>query len=349
MVNAHGRQDSQVPRGAARVEPILCLPELLRECGGSADEVFASAGVSMSILDSADNCVSYVRFGRLLATAAAATHCAHFGLLVGARGSLSRLGPVGLFAANASNVGAALNDIVERMPCFDRAATVSLDESEDAATFRCDLFEPNIPGAELIRETIVAIMARVLRELCGPSWKPDLVTFSHKARGSTEPYVKFFRAAVDFNSASAGLVFSRRVLRERASLASQAVRDALKQQLDRLDAAANDVYSDRVRRQVHIAMGRGQFSETAIARSLDVDTSTLRRKLAQEGTSFGTVVQGSKFGVAAQLVDDTDLTFADVAAAIGIYDSSVFTRAFRRWSGLTPSQWRMREKGSTRR
>jgi len=346
MVNAHSRQDSQVPRGAARVEPIFCLPDIVRECGGNADEIFANAGVPISILESADNCVSYFEFGRLLAAASAATHCAHVGLLVGARGGLSRLGPVGLFAANASDVGAALSDIVERMPSFDRAATVSLDESGDAATFRCDLFEPNIPGAELIRETIVAVMARVLRELCGPSWKPDLVAFSHKARGPTEPYVKFFRAAVVFNSAWAGLVFSRRVLRQPVSLASQAVRSALKQQLDRLDAGVSDTFSDRVRRQIHIAMGRGQFSESAIARSLDVNTSTLRRKLAREGTKFGTVVQGAKFGVAAQLIDDTDLTFADVASAIGIYDSSVFTHAFRRWSGLTPSQWRKRKKGS---
>jgi AraC-like DNA-binding protein len=211
------------------------------------------------------------------------------------------------------------------------------------------MLEPNIPGGKLIREAGVAIVARVLRELCGPAWKPDLVTFPHRAHGPTEPYVRFFRAPVIFNSASAGLTFSKRVLRQPISVASQAVRDALKAQLDRLDADANDEFSDRVRRQIHIAMARGQFSESAVARSLDMDTSTLRRKLARESAKFRTVVQGVKFGIATQLIDNTDLTLADVAAAIGFYEKSVFSRAFRQWSGMAPSQWRERANGSSLR
>ena len=83
--------------------------------------------------------------------------------------------------------------------------------------------------------------------------------------------------------------------------------------------------------------------------TLDMDTSTLRRKLAQEGAKFGTVVQGATFGFAKQRTDDTDPTLADVAAAIGIYESSVFTPALRRWSDMTPSEWRMRENESSAR
>jgi len=341
--------NSQVPRGSARVEPILCLPDLLREWGASAEEVFANAGVAMSILESADNTLSYERYGRLLAAAVAATRCAHFGLLLGAKTSVSRLGLVGMFAANASDVGTALNDIVERIPRFNRAVTVFLSKSEGAATFSYDLLEPNIQGGELIREAGVAIASRVLRELCGPSWTPELVTFPHKARGPTGPYVEFFRAPVVFNSESAGLTFSGRLLGQPVSLASQTARDALKDQLDRLELAGSDTFSDRVCRQMHIAIARGQLGESAIARSLGMDTSTLRRKMAQEGAKYRTLAQGVKFGVASQLIKDTDLKLADVAAVIGFYEKSAFTRAFRQWSGMTPSEWRRRARGSSRR
>lgn len=349
VANEGSARTLQVPRGSARVEPILCLPDLLREWDASAEEVFANAGVPMSILESADNSLSYESYGRLLIAAVAATRCTHFGLLLGAKTSLSRLGLVGMLAANASDVGTALNDLVERIPRFNRAVTVSLAESEGTATFGYDLLEPNIPGGELIRESGVAIASRVLRELCGPSWTPEVVTFPHKARGPTGPYVEFFRAPVVFNSASAGLVFSGRVLRQPMSLASQAVRDALKGRLDRLGSVGSDTFSDRVRRQIHVAIARGQLGESAIARSLGMDTSTLRRKLAQEGAKYRTIAQRVKFGVASQLINETDLKLADVAAVIGFDEKSVFTRAFRQWSGMTPSQWRERAKGSSLR
>ena len=340
--------DRSAMSGAARVEPILCLPEILRGFGLRPENVFAKAAVSISILDSADNYISYDTFGRLLAAAAAATRCAHIGLLIAAWGGLTRLGPLGRFATNASTVGAALSDLIRGIPRVVRALTVSLEKSGGAAILRCYLFEPNVLGGALIRETIVATMVQVLRELCGPAWRPDLVMFSHRAHGPTSPYVKFFRASVAFNSSSAGLTFSARDLRRPVSLASQAVREAVKEQFGRLDAGATDMFCDRVRRQIHAAMERGQFGELSIARSLNVDTSTLRRKLAQEGAKFRSVVQEIKFGIATQLIVDTDLTLADVAAAIGFYESSVFSRAFRRWSGLTPSQWREREKSFPR-
>ena len=345
--NERSSRTSQVPRGSARVEPILCLPDLLREWDARAEEVFADAGVPMSILESADNYLSYESYGRLLIAAVTATRCTHFGLLLGAKTSLSRLGLVGMLAANASDVGTALNDLAERIPRFNRAVTVSLDESEGSATLGYDLLEPNLPGGELIRESGIAIASRVLRELCGPSWAPELVTFPHRARGPTGPYVEFFRAPVVFNSPSAGLTFSGRVLRQPVSPASQAVRDALKERLDRLESAAGDTFSDRVCREIHIGIARGQHGESAVARSLGMDTSTLRRKLAQEGAKYRTIAQDVKFGVASQLINDTDLKLADVAAAIGFYENSVFSRAFRQWSGMAPSKWRTRAKGSS--
>ncbi len=93
----------------------------------------------------------------------------------------------------------------------------------------------------------------------------------------------------------------------------------------------------------------GASTEPTVARALAMDESTLRRRLAREGASFRAIVQDVRYEVARQLIGESELTLAEVAAVLGFCELSVFTRAFRRWSGVTPSQWRKEHSSTTER
>lgn len=67
---------------------------------------------------------------------------------------------------------------------------------------------------------------------------------------------------------------------------------------------------------------------------------TLRRRLDQEGTSFKRLMEEAKRRDALRLLDDYDLDVQRVAALLGYQDPANFTRAFRQWTGQTPSQYR---------
>jgi AraC-like DNA-binding protein len=67
---------------------------------------------------------------------------------------------------------------------------------------------------------------------------------------------------------------------------------------------------------------------------------TLNRRLATYGTSVPKLLGDARFGVAKQLLADTSLSMADIAATLGYSDPSTFTRTFRRWSCMAPSDWR---------
>ena len=71
---------------------------------------------------------------------------------------------------------------------------------------------------------------------------------------------------------------------------------------------------------------------------------TLKRKLHERGTTFRALLDDARFRQAQHLLENPDLDIQQVAIALGYRDPACFTRAFRRWSGRTPSQARAERK-----
>ena len=69
-------------------------------------------------------------------------------------------------------------------------------------------------------------------------------------------------------------------------------------------------------------------------------TRTLSRRLEEFGTSFREIADEIRFEIAQQLLRQTSLDVGEIAASLGYARASAFTRAFRRWSGSTPTIWR---------
>jgi AraC-like DNA-binding protein len=68
----------------------------------------------------------------------------------------------------------------------------------------------------------------------------------------------------------------------------------------------------------------------------------LNRRLEAEGTTFRQLLNQARFEVARQLLAGTKVQVTDLALALGYADTSSFSRAFQRWSGVAPSDWRAR-------
>jgi AraC-like DNA-binding protein len=77
-----------------------------------------------------------------------------------------------------------------------------------------------------------------------------------------------------------------------------------------------------------------------VARALGVSARSLRRRLAEEGTSFREVVDAALGALAKRLVSDQDGPIEAAAYAMGFSHPSAFHRAFKRWTGATPAATR---------
>jgi AraC-like DNA-binding protein len=73
---------------------------------------------------------------------------------------------------------------------------------------------------------------------------------------------------------------------------------------------------------------------------LELHRRTLNRRLKAQGTTFQAVLDGVRAEVACQLLEGTSTSLDDVASTLCYASVSPFMRAFRRWTGVTPGQWR---------
>ena len=88
------------------------------------------------------------------------------------------------------------------------------------------------------------------------------------------------------------------------------------------------------------AIPSGVVHSERIADLLGVRPRTLHRRLRECGTNFQELLDYARYGLARRLLDETPMTVGKVAETLGYSEPSAFVRAFRRWSGATPSAWR---------
>ena len=98
--------------------------------------------------------------------------------------------------------------------------------------------------------------------------------------------------------------------------------------------------TEDLRRVLRTELLRDSCSATMIAQLFSMHRRTMSRHLRMEGLAFRQVANEVRFEIACELLAITDMALSQIAAVLKYSELSAFTRAFRRWSGQTPSAWR---------
>ena len=77
-----------------------------------------------------------------------------------------------------------------------------------------------------------------------------------------------------------------------------------------------------------------------VAGEVGITRRTLQRRLATAGTSYSNLVNEARYQLAAELLEDRSVPISSIAKAVGFANHSGFSRAFHRWTGMTPRQYR---------
>ena len=335
--------------GDIRVAPICTIPALLSDLGVRAEQAFAAAGVDPARFEDPEGRLPLEVVGRLLGVCVDLTGCRHFGLLVGERFELKDFGVLGYLLRNCPTVGAALRSLVRYLHLHDRAAAPVLAESATSPVMLgYSPYRHDLPAAAQVFDGAIAIAHRILVELCGPGFKALRVQFSHGPPEDAAPYRRVFRTSVRFDAESSAIVFAPSWMQRPIERADPAMRDFLARAFRRAEETASLSFGEQVRSLLHQQAVSGQFTARAVAEGLGLSERTLRRRLAEESMNLQQLIDATRFELAQQLLRDTRLSVAEIGAALHYADPNVFSRAFRRWAGVSPSLWRGR-KASGRR
>ena len=97
---------------------------------------------------------------------------------------------------------------------------------------------------------------------------------------------------------------------------------------------------EQVKRRIQLLLGSGDISVERVASPMNISPRHLRRKLSQEGTSYEQLVDEVRRETAIRMIGEGELSLTSIAYELGFLDPSSFTRAFRRWTGMSPTAFR---------
>ncbi len=194
---------------------------------------------------------------------------------------------------------------------------------------------------ERIRSTL-SMWHHFISWLIGAQIELKAAYFTFSEPEDIEFYQKQFRSEVRFDQHDNALVFAASYLDQPLVQTEETLRSFLKSAPYQLIAMVNDDAS--LTSQVEALIGkdfsRPLPSAEEIASRLNLSVSTLRRRLLEEETSYQTIKDECRKRAALHYMASPQLSINDVAELMGFDDPSAFFRSFKRWTGMTPGEYR---------
>ena len=321
---------------------IGAVPRLLHATGLDPRSIALGVGLNPARLSDPDYRVSFEQIGRFLGAAARLTGDELFGLKVGLSEGPGALDALGYLAMNTGDVQGALGTLARYLHHF--GVTLTLTQEGGVALLGYSFVAPQIEGAGLIVEGSMGLAISLLRELCGKTWSPLQVQFSRSLPGKPKAWQQAVQAPVYFGAESDQVAFSGKWLSQRIDRADPELHRILEARVAELDAQQSADFVTRVSTLIRAGFLSGQVSLEQVAGRLAMSSRTLKRRLQAEGTSHSQLLERSRMEMACHLLQNSRASMTEITSLLGYANSSTFSRAFSRWSGMPPRDWRAWQK-----
>jgi AraC-like DNA-binding protein len=280
----------------------------------------------------------------LLELAAEVARDPHFGLHFAAR-AFDTVGLLAYIARNSPNLGAAITNAMRYLRLHVDAAELSLAFAGPEVRLAYRLTDPSIRPSRHYIELVMACFLRFVREGIDDGWSPHEVQFHHAPPADVSPYRRLFGALVRFDQNDNAMVFKRGLLSRPLRAADHQLLRFLEEHacavLAELPVPDDDLIG-RLRRFLIDALPHDEGGLSAAARALGMSTRTLQRRLRERGIVYAGLVDDVRRHLSSKYLADGNLSLGEIAYLLGYSESSAFNRAYRRWTGRTPSVDRRR-------
>lgn len=337
---------SKVSNGTVRVAPARAIVKLLQEAGVDANEVLGSVGIEPELFGDPDSIISFDSRVRLLEACREKTRCEHFGLLVGQHDSLSAFGLVGYVSKNSSTVEEALASFCRHLHLYVHGADAYLNREGNSAFLGYGIHQALPDGAYQLEDAAVASAYTILGELCGRDWKANEIWFTHQSPRDISPYRQIFQTQLRFDMEQSGVLFNQKLLRREVDGVDPELNRLLQKQIDELEHSYREDFSEQVRRVMKNALLTKRYSVEEVSSTFHMHSRTFHRRLKAEGTTYQELVDKTRYDISRQMLENPDTPLSQITEVLGYADTRALNRAFKRWSGSTPAQWRKASRAS---
>jgi AraC-like DNA-binding protein len=318
------------------------LVEGVEPAGLASHDLLRAAGIDPHRLEDIDGRLDRAEYDRAQTAALDLTGDQALGLHMGERVSIRPFDVIADLASHAPTLRDAFQGFVRFHRIVCDGPDTAVYERDGVATVHYQFPRSTLCCNRLRAEFAMVGFLRMVRHFAGPATIARAVYFEHPAPDYRDEYARIFGGAERFEHDFTGIEFEGELL----DRTRQPQNDELYTVLESL---AERKLSRVTREGGHAERLRDFLTSNAlgdrpqmdvVARSLGISVRSLRRRLDEEGVSYTTLLNEARATVAKRMLDDPRRSIYETAYAMGFSDPSAFHRAFKRWTGMTPTQYR---------
>ncbi len=203
--------------------------------------------------------------------------------------------------------------------------------------------EPHRRGLELSNEATLSATVVVLQAMTETDIAPTQVTFKHGPPKDLSSYQKAFKCSILFHQAFYSITYKTSDLETRTAKADTSINKFLVERVAEetkgIELNANKISAD-VEALIKDALPSGIPGIAQISQHMGMSNRTLTRRLAKNGVSFRDLIKKTQEELSKNLLKNSKRSIAEIAFETGFSEQSAFNRAFKRWTSLSPTEFR---------
>ncbi|SDH38776.1 AraC-type DNA-binding protein [Pseudomonas flavescens] len=341
---------ARIRLGDLSVGFVYALADALRDLGHAPQPLLERYGLDAARLAEPRARLSIARYMHLGHTAIGLTGEPALGLLTGRYSRMQQVGLAGITAAQAPTVREAARTLIRFEPLYasNYRGRSTLHEDSSGAWLRFHSIGPYNAYNRFVVDAVLTGWRQQLAALAQAPLQAEALQLEFCAPAYAERYQREFACPASFDADFNGLRLDQQTLDLGNPLHCpgtwQELLQLCEQELQRLTRTHS--LRERVSQLLGPRLHGREPDMEEIARHLHLPSWTLRRRLAEEGTRFSSIVNETRRDLATAYVRDTELSFGEIAYLLGFASAEAFQRAFKRWLQQTPGELRRAHRHS---
>ncbi|MEC8831390.1 MAG: AraC family transcriptional regulator ligand-binding domain-containing protein [Bacteroidota bacterium] len=265
-----------------------------------------------------------------------------FSIRVGQQMKIEDYGVLGLSWRTCSYVGEIFERSERYFKMLSNTYVFKVEKNKEYSVIHL-MRELHRRGLELSNEATLSATVVVLQAMTESHISPTQVSFKHSPPNDLSSYTNVFDCPILFDQPHYSITYSSSDFQMRTAKADSSINKFLVERVEEetkgLEISANKVAMD-CERLIQDALPSGIPSIHQIGALMGMSNRTLARRLADNGITFRDLIRKTQEGISKDLLKHTERSIAEIAFETGFSEQSAFNRAFKRWTGITPIEFR---------
>jgi AraC-like DNA-binding protein len=337
------RDIHSIPSATGGIARLACAR--MRQAGKGMANVLSKAGLTVAQVNDPTLRLGVRTQIKLLDSAAHELHDDFLGFHLARNFDLRQIGLLYYVMASSNQLADALSN-AERYCKINNEGVRLRFRSDRAAVIALDYVNVDRFSDRHQIEFWLTTIVRICRQLTNNRLAPRTMTVRHHRDGTPAEFRSFLASDVEFDADADEIVFPSQIASLPIVGADTYLNRLLRQYADETLARQPARHSVRanVERVLPQLLPHGKGNTSEVARQLGLSCRTLSRSLLAEGVTFTKILEEVRAALARRYLRDCQLPVSEIAWLVGYQEVGSFTHAFKRWTGMTPRQFRSSDR-----